>query len=87
MLGLLILTAVGALAWSWRTRNVAPRQPALFWIFLASGTGLAGMLLLSALDVVFPRGPAMLLIGLIWALLAAFAQLATFVLVSWSDRS
>jgi len=54
---------------------------------IASGALVAAMLLLSAVDLVFPRGPAFLLIGLIWALLAAFAQLATFVLVTWSGMT
>jgi hypothetical protein len=86
-LGVLILAAVGILAGSVRRRKVDPRQPHVFWSFVGSGLAVAGMLLLSAFGLVFPRGPAILLIGLIWALLAAFAQLATFVLVSWSDGS
>jgi len=45
------------------------------------------LLLLSAFDLALPRGPSLLLVGLIWALLAAFAQLATFVLVTSSSGS
>ena len=56
-------------------------------MFVASGFFVAAILLLSAFDLLLPRGPALLLVGLIWALLAAFAQLATFVLVTLTSDS
>ena len=85
--GILILGAVGFLAFSVAKGSVPPRTPLVFWLFAGSGFFVAGMLLLSAGGLIFPSGPALLLFGLIWALVAAFAQLATFVLVSWSGSS
>ncbi len=78
--GILILGAVGFLAFSVAIGSVPPRTPRVFWSFIGSGFFVAGMLLLSAGGLTFPSGPALLLFGLIWALVAAFAQLATFVL-------
>lgn len=84
--GLLVLVAVGFLARVVVSNGVPPRIPASFWFFVGSGLALGAMLLLSAADLLLPRGPALLLIGLLWALLGAFAQLAAFVLVSGSER-
>jgi hypothetical protein len=85
--GTLVLAAAGFLTYRVVLGAYPPRAPRIFWSFIASGALVAAMLLLSAVDLVFPRGPAFLLIGLIWALLAAFAQLATFVLVTWSGMT
>jgi hypothetical protein len=85
--GILVLGAVGFLGYSVAKGSVPPRTPRVFWLFISSGFLVAGMLLLSAGGLIFPSGPSLLLFGLIWALLAAFAQLATFVLVTWSGRS
>jgi hypothetical protein len=84
--GVLVLGAVSFLAHAVARASVPPRTPRVFWSFIASGAVVGGMLLLSAFDLLLPRGPALLLLGLIWALLAAFAQLATFVLVTWSSE-
>jgi hypothetical protein len=85
--GLFILAGVGTLAFAAVVRRVRPRTPRVFWSIVPSGFVVAPMLLLSALDVLLPRGPSLLLVGLIWALVAAFAQLASFVLVTWSGES
>ena len=82
--GALILGAIAFLIHGVIRALVAPRAPRVFWSFVGSGFLVAAMLLLSAFDLLFPRGPALLLTALIWALLAAFAQLATFVLVTAS---
>ena len=86
-MGVIVLGAVSLLSSRGRKAVVPPRTPRVFWSFLGSGFVVGGALMLSAFDVVFPRGPALLLIGLIWGLLAAFAQLATFVLVAWSGET
>ena len=86
-LGIFILGAVGFLALSAASGSVRPRTPRVFWSFVGSGFFVAGMLLLSAGGLVFPSGPSLPLFGLIWALVAAFAQLATFVLATWSGSS
>ncbi len=85
--GALVLAAVSFLASSVTTGWAPPRTPLVFWSFVGSGFFIAAMLLLSALDLWFPRGAAILLVGLIWALLAAFAQLATFLLVTLASDS
>jgi hypothetical protein len=85
--GTLVLAAVSFLARVVSSRRLPPRTPHVFWTFVGSGFVMAAMLLLSALDLLLPRGPAILLVGLIWALLAAFAQLATFVLVTLNSDS
>jgi hypothetical protein len=85
--GLFILAGVGTLAFAAIARQVRPRTPRVFWTIVPSGFVVAPMLLLSSLDVLFPRGPSLLLVGLIWALVGAFAQLASFVLVTWSGDS
>jgi hypothetical protein len=87
ILGLVILGAVGFLAFSAAKGSVSPRTPRLFWLFAGSGFLVAGLLLASAGGLIFARGPSLLLFGLIWALVAAFAQLATFVLATWSGSS
>ncbi len=87
VLGALILGSVGFLAYAGAAGTVPPRTPRVFWSFLGSGAALALLLLLSAADLVLPRGPAMVILALIWALVAAFAQLATFLLVTWSGRT
>jgi hypothetical protein len=85
--GLFILGGVGTLAFAAVARRVRPRTPRVFWTMVPSGFVVAPMLLLSSLDVLLPRGPSLLLLGLIWALVGAFAQLASFVLVTWSGDS
>jgi hypothetical protein len=85
--GILILGAVGFLAFSVAKGSVPPRTPRVFWLFVGSGFFVGAMLLLSASGLLFRGGPALLSFGLIWALVAAFAQLATFVLVTWSGSS
>ena len=85
--GILVLGAVGFLAFSVAGGSVPPRTPRVFWSFIGSGFLVAGMLLLSAAGLIFPSGPSLILFALIWALVAAFAQLATFVLVTWSGGS
>lgn len=85
--GALVLGAVSFLTNAVARGLVPPRTPRVFWSFVASGFLVAALLLLSAFDLLFPRGPSLLLVGLIWALLAAFAQLATFVLVTLSSQS
>jgi hypothetical protein len=85
--GVFILGAVGFLTFAGTKGSVRPRTPRVFWLFAGSGFLVGGMLLLSAGNLIFPRGPSLLLFGLIWALVAAFAQLTTFVLVTWSGTS
>jgi hypothetical protein len=85
--GAIVLSAVSFLAISVKTGRTPPRTPLVFWSFVGSGCLIAAMLLLSAFDLWFPRGPAILLVGLIWTLLAAFAQLATFLLVTLASDS
>ena len=84
VVGLLILGAVGFLANASARGSVPPRTPRVFWSFLGSGALIATALILAALGIGLPGGPSVLLLALIWGLLAAFAQLATFVLVTWS---
>ena len=84
VVGVIVLGAVLVLGNAVARAEIPPRTPKIFWAFVGSGLVVAVLLLLSAFDVGLPRGPSVLLIGLIWALLAAFAQLATFVLVTWS---
>lgn len=86
-LGILVLGVVSFLVHTVLRGSIPPRTPRVFWSCAASGLLVAAMLLLAAFDMVFPRGPSLLLVGLIWALLAAFAQLSTFVLVTWSGGS
>lgn len=86
VVGALILVAVLFLANAVARASVPPRTPGVFWSFIGSGFLVAALLFLSALDLFVPRGPSLLLFGLIWALLGAFAQLATFVLVAWSSN-
>jgi hypothetical protein len=57
-----------------------PRTPRLFWSYVASGALFALVLLAHATGLFGPRGPGLLLLGLIWLLLAAFAQLFTFLM-------
>ena len=85
--GALVLVAVSFLSTTVTAGWAPPRTPRVFWSFVGSGFFIAAMLLLSAFDLWFPRGAAILLVGLIWALLAALAQLATFLLVSLSSDS
>jgi len=85
LFGALVLGVVGVLAYQ-VTRGSRPRTPRIFWSFVSSGFALGALLLLSAVDLGVPRGPALLLFGFLWALLAAFAQLATFLVLTWSDR-
>ena len=84
VVGLLILGAVGFLANASARGSVPPRTPRVFWSFLGSGALIATALILAALGIGLPGGPSVLLLALIWGLLAAFAQLAPFVLVTWS---
>ena len=86
VVALLVLGSVGFLARASTQGNVPPRAPRAFWSFMASGVVVGVALLLAALGVVFPSGPAVLLFALIWGLLAAFGQLATFVLVTWTGE-
>jgi hypothetical protein len=84
--GLLVLGASASLAYAVLASQAPPRAPRMFWSFVGSGLLIGAMLLLAAFDRVVPRGAALLLLGLVWALLAAFGQLAAFVLVSGSGR-
>ena len=84
IMGIAILGAVGFLVLSVAKHSVPPRTPRVFWLFIGSGFLVAALLLVSASGLISPSGPSLLLFGLIWALVAAFAQLATFVLVTWS---
>lgn len=85
--GVLVLGGVGFLTFAVTKRSVAPRRPRVFWALVGSGYLVAASLFLAVGGLVFPSGPSVLLFALIWALIAAFAQLATFVLVAWSGDS
>lgn len=69
-----------------RQWGAPPRVPSLFWSFVGFGYLLGIALMLAGFGILLPSGPAVLLVGLIWALMAAFAQLATFLLLSTSGR-
>jgi hypothetical protein len=80
----LLLTAVSLLTYAAIKRGAPPRAPRTFWSFIVSGFVTGAALALSAFDVGLPRGPSLLLAALLWVLLAAFAQLVTFLMVTWS---
>lgn len=65
-----------------RQSGTPARTPRVFWTFVGGGYVMALALVLAGFGIFLPPGPALLLIALVWALLAAFAQLATFLLVS-----
>ena len=65
-----------------RQWGVAPRVPLLFWFFVASGYVLGATMMSLAFGVVFDAGPGILIFGLVWGLLAALAQMATFLMLA-----
>jgi len=82
--GLLLLSYLVFLLF--RQRGTPPRVPFLFWLLVASGFLLGLALLLAAAGLVVLNGPGLLLVALMFSLLAALAQLATFLLLSTSSR-
>ena len=69
-----------------RQRGAPPRVPVLFWSFVGIGYVLATGLLLSSVGLFLSPGSGLLLVALIYSLLAGFAQLGTFLLLSVSGR-
>jgi hypothetical protein len=68
-----------------RQKSSPPRIPWLFWSLVGMGWLIAAILLLASVGVLDVAGPGLLLVGLIYALMSGFAQLATFLLLSTSD--
>jgi hypothetical protein len=69
-----------------RQRGSPPRIPWLFWGLVSTGWALSIALALASLRLIVPTGPGLLLVALIYSLLAGFAQLGTFLMLSASDR-
>ena len=87
LMGIAMLGVVAFLTLFVVRGSAPPRSPRMFWLFAGSGLLVSVLLLAFAAGLIAASGLALLLFGLIWALVAAFAQLVTFVLVTWSGSS
>jgi hypothetical protein len=83
-LGLFVLVA--STLWLLAGRRTAPRFPAIFWTFVASGVLLGATMLATASGAIEYSG-SLLPLALIWLLFVAFSQFVTFLSVLWAGEA